>query len=165
MVWRVTLLRFVIFALCLAGCVASKPVPPVPKKGVPPLPRFAAKSFAAIPRTTPITVAWDWQEADGFRLYSGSESRNYTNMTEVPGDVTEYQLTIPRGVIFLAVTAFDANGESAYSNEITNGLPLHPNRVVMVWQDLTNLLWIATNPVPISQFWTGYNLKISMTNF
>jgi hypothetical protein len=126
-------------------------------------PRLTAR---VISRPLPqITVAWDPEDAAGFYVYYGGQSGIYTNSVDA-GNTNVFQLTIPRGIVYLAATAYDTNGvESDFSNEVTNGLPLHPNVVVMVWQDLTNLIWIATNPTPVSQFWTGVNMSITTTNF
>ncbi len=71
---------------------------------------------------TPVTVAWDANNPvpDGYILYWGTASRNYTNSHDV-GDATQY--TIPdlqEGVTYyFAATAYDdAGNESAYSDEI-----------------------------------------------
>jgi hypothetical protein len=71
---------------------------------------------------TPVSVAWDANNPvpDGYILYWGTASRNYTNSHDV-GDATQY--TIPdlqEGVTYyFAATAYDdAGNESAYSDEI-----------------------------------------------
>jgi fibronectin type 3 domain-containing protein len=128
-------------------------------------PRFAARIVR--PTTTPISLAWDASASmniAGYRIYYGPTSGDYTNTVNA-GNVTNFTLTIPKGVVYIAATAYDTNGvESDFSNEITNGLPFKPNRVIMVWQTNT-LIWCETNPTLAMRFWTGHNLSISITNF
>lgn len=56
----------------------------------------------------------------GYRIYYGEMSGNYTD--ELPVDdatATAYQLTLPSGSYFFAMTALDSVGnESAFSNEV-----------------------------------------------
>lgn len=65
---------------------------------------------------TPLT------DLDAYRIYWGSQTRDYTgNLLLADETLTCYELIEPgNGVWFLAMTAIDAEGnESAYSNEVT----------------------------------------------
>ena len=69
-----------------------------------------------------VHLAWDSNNdpaVDGYKLYYGTTSRNYTVVVDV-GNVTDYLLdnvdeTQP---IFFAVTAYDGSIESDYSEEL-----------------------------------------------
>lgn len=70
-----------------------------------------------------VSFAWDPSpspEVTGYRLYTGSASRNYTNMVNVGTNRTA-SVTNPPSPLFAAATAYAANGaESDFSNEVTN---------------------------------------------
>lgn len=119
------------------------------------------------PPPPPLSLVWlPVDGAMGYNIWIGDKpGGNYTNTVDA-GNSNSFSIIIPRGVSYLAINAYGHQDEMPGPlTEITNGLPLHPNKVVMVWQYATNLLWIATNPTPVSQFWTGRNYSISMTNF
>lgn len=61
----------------------------------------------------------------GYRVHWGVLSRNYTdNLTIAQAGVTEWEVDLPTGEYFFALTAFDAEGnESAYSNEVLKLIP------------------------------------------
>jgi hypothetical protein len=56
----------------------------------------------------------------GYRIYYGDESRNYSGMVDLTNaSATSHTLTLASGDYFVAMTAYDAEGnESAYSNEV-----------------------------------------------
>ena len=78
------------------------------------------------------TVSLSWQppaenqdgspatDLAGYRVYYGSFSRDYSDDVTVSGAATtRWDLSLPSGEYFIAMTAFDAEGnESAYSNEV-----------------------------------------------
>ena len=73
-----------------------------------------------------IQINWDPYINDGrgpvigFKIYTGTVSRVYGAPTAIaPSSLTEYIITnLTRGTVyFIAVTAYDATGESMYSNE------------------------------------------------
>jgi fibronectin type 3 domain-containing protein len=72
--------------------------------------------------TQSVTLAWDpAANADGYRLYSGTASRVYTQIIDV-GNTTSTPVSnlIVGQVYFFAVTAYDTAGqESPLSNEIS----------------------------------------------
>ncbi len=77
---------------------------------------LASSCFAA-------DLAWDWiQEeggsADGFRIYYGSASGQYTESVDV-GLVNQWHVpdAWPNGTYFFVVSAYNASGASPYSNE------------------------------------------------
>jgi hypothetical protein len=59
-------------------------------------------------------------DLEGFRIYYGQFSRSYTDdLQVVDGRSTGYELSLPSGSYYFAMTALDADGnESAYSNEV-----------------------------------------------
>ena len=56
----------------------------------------------------------------GYRIYYGDERRNYSGMVDLTNaSATSHTLTLASGDYFVAMTAYDAEGnESAYSNEV-----------------------------------------------
>jgi hypothetical protein len=70
-----------------------------------------------------VTLAWDANtepDLDGYKLYYGTSSRNYTTSVDV-GTTTEYTLTgLTEGITYyFAATAYDTlDNESGYSTEI-----------------------------------------------
>ena len=56
----------------------------------------------------------------GFKIYFGLQSGGYLDSIDVSGStITQFDLTVPMGTYYLAMTALDADGnESAYSNEV-----------------------------------------------
>jgi hypothetical protein len=74
------------------------------------------------------TLAWNTSPSGaiaGYRVYSGSATRTYTNMLDV-GNTTMAIISglAPGTTYFFAVTAYDLSGlESAFSAEISHALP------------------------------------------
>ncbi|MCZ6619615.1 MAG: hypothetical protein O7E57_15945 [Gammaproteobacteria bacterium] len=56
----------------------------------------------------------------GYKIYYGVQSRGYVDSVRVNGsNVTQYELNIPMGTYYVAMTAMDAEGnESMFSNEL-----------------------------------------------
>lgn len=56
----------------------------------------------------------------GYKIYYGVQSGGYLDSIDVSGSaITQFDLTVPIGSYYLAMTALDADGnESAYSNEV-----------------------------------------------
>jgi hypothetical protein len=81
---------------------------------------FVLSSMAA---AAPVTVAWDavtTAEVAGYKVYYGNASQSYSSSVDV-GDTTTTTLSglDPSEVYYLAVTAYDADGnESDFSNEV-----------------------------------------------
>ena len=75
-----------------------------------------AFSYEATLRWAPNTES----DLAGYKVYYGTESRNYTNVIDV-GNVTTYKITnLQAGTYYFAVTAYDTSGnESAYSEEVS----------------------------------------------
>jgi hypothetical protein len=78
-------------------------------------------AFVSICHATPTKFAWDASAGpvQGYKLYYGSTSRNYTVVKDV-GNQTTYTVDLPEDKVnYVAATAYDANGnESDYSNEV-----------------------------------------------
>jgi hypothetical protein len=79
-----------------------------------------------------VTLAWD-PSADstvvGYRLYHGTQSAVYTNMTDIR-NITSTTISnlVQGGTYYFAVTAYDAAGlESAFSGEISYTVPISAN--------------------------------------
>ena len=68
-----------------------------------------------------VTITWDPspdQSVVGYKLYSGSSSQHYTAQ-EPLGDHTSAQITVDQGAVYLAVSAYTAEGlESVLSDEL-----------------------------------------------
>jgi len=91
---------------------------------------FLLFTLPALAADLKVTLGWD-EHVDasvvGYRVYFGTESRNYDQQkgqgVDVPGKATtEYQVTnLTQGTMyFFAVTAYDNEGfESDYSNEVS----------------------------------------------
>jgi hypothetical protein len=79
------------------------------------------QALAGIGYTATVTLEWDPSESDitGYKLYDGTATGDYNQVTDV-GNVTTYQVSgLEDGVIYFAVTAYDTEEtESNYSNEI-----------------------------------------------
>jgi hypothetical protein len=82
------------------------------------------------------SVALHWRpptrNADGtpltslaaYRIYFGSQSRNYSDHVEVRAPASTFSLALPSGDYYLAMTAIGADGdESGYSNEVLRLVP------------------------------------------
>lgn len=84
--------------------------------------------FSAKPQAASVGLAWDPNtESDlaGYKVYSGTASRNYTNVVTL-GLVTTYTVTNVAYDIttFFAVTAYNTSGlESEFSNEVNALVP------------------------------------------
>jgi len=94
------------------------------------LPPFSITVHAVGSGTATLTWTAPTQRTDGsaltnlagYRIYWGTESRNYTKSVEIDNPaVTSYVIeNLGPGTHYFATTAVDANGaESAYSNEAT----------------------------------------------
>jgi len=107
------------------------------------------------------TLVWDANEDGvtvGYRVYSGTASRSYSNAVDV-GCATNFALTaFERGVWFFAVTAYSADGlESDFSDEVswTNA----PAVVTVAVQQSSNLVdWSTVIEMPAvdvtgAQYW------------
>jgi len=88
---------------------------------------FSALGATVIPPLS-VTLAWNPSTSTvvaGYRLYSGTASHNYTNMTEL-GEATRVTVSnLTQGVTYyFAVTAYDPIGlESTFSGEISYTVP------------------------------------------
>jgi hypothetical protein len=65
-----------------------------------------------------VTIGWnDSPRATGYRVYHGRASRNYTNSIDA-GSWTNLSFRLPSGTNYIAVTAYNAVGESGFSDEL-----------------------------------------------
>lgn len=78
------------------------------------------------------TVLITWQAtpgAAGYKVYIGTKSRTYSQVVNVPGaDVTTYNagdLDLKKRT-YIAVTSYNAFGESKFSNEMVATTPTPP---------------------------------------
>jgi hypothetical protein len=64
-------------------------------------------------------------DLSGYRIYYGSESRNYSDQVEInDATASSHTLSLSSGDYFVAMTALDRDGnESAYSNEVVKTSP------------------------------------------
>jgi hypothetical protein len=77
-------------------------------------------SLAGICQAKIITLTWDPSSGDvwGYKLYYGFSSRNYEEAFDV-GNTTSCEFEVEEGEkYYLAVTAYNGNGESGFSNEV-----------------------------------------------
>jgi len=65
-----------------------------------------------------VTLQWNGvAEADGYKVYYGEASRTYNTPIDV-GALTTWALPLGPGIYYFAVTAYNAYGESGYSDEV-----------------------------------------------
>jgi len=64
-------------------------------------------------------------DLDGYRVYWGAQSRNYSGSVSINSPTTtQWEATNAPGTYYFALTAFDTDGnESAYSNEVLKTIP------------------------------------------
>jgi len=102
-----------------------------------------------------VTLAWDAVSSpspSGYRLYYGQNSRAYSSPLDA-GTQTTY--TVPGltdgQTYYFAVTAYDADEESAFSNEVSvtvGAIPQQQMRVVSVdSEDLVGGNYAAVNAI------------------
>jgi hypothetical protein len=95
---------------------------------------LAAGAYAQAQQS--VTLAWDPSSdptVAGYRVYVGSASHTYTNLTDV-GNKTSATITglISGRMYYFAVTAYDASGlESDFSGEITYVVPAAPASLLL----------------------------------
>jgi hypothetical protein len=75
-----------------------------------------------------VTLAWDPSSdanISGYKLYWGSQSKQYTLLTDVGNNTSETISNLQAGTIYyFAATAYDVQGnESSYSNEVSYTVP------------------------------------------
>lgn len=64
-----------------------------------------------------VTLTWDASEfANGYKAYCGGASGSYGTPVDT-GATLEHPISTP-GTYYCAVTAYNENGESGYSNEV-----------------------------------------------
>lgn len=96
-----------------------------------------------------VTLTWDEvvsPNLEGYKVYSGSQSREYGAPATI-GKVTTHVATfIPGQTIYFAVTAFDIEGiESDYSNEVSTHVKLQaPTGLKALLQKLVSWLFGGT---------------------
>lgn len=82
---------------------------------------YALSGQVATLRPGVINFLWDANDAGdnvtSYKLYHGTSSGTYTTSISI-GNVTSYSLTPPGGTRYYAITATNASGESAFSNEL-----------------------------------------------
>ncbi|MEQ8860134.1 MAG: hypothetical protein RIC56_15940 [Pseudomonadales bacterium] len=84
---------------------------------------------------SPVTIEWlpptanvdgsNLEDLAGFRIYQGSESRNYDDFLQItdPG-ATRHDVLLRSGRHFISMTAFDTAGnQSIFSNEVVRSTP------------------------------------------
>jgi hypothetical protein len=72
-----------------------------------------------------VTLAWDASSgASGYRLYYGTKSGPPYSISVDVLNVTTWTVTgLGPGTYYFAVTAYNASGESSYSNEVSKTIP------------------------------------------
>jgi hypothetical protein len=139
----------------------------------PPVPVVTAPAAPPAPATAAITLAWDRSpspDVTGYRIYYGVASGTYTNTVTV-GNTTNASLS---GLLvgqryYFAATAFNDDGESLFSNEVTGQagydriVTITSRRAVSPTGPWTNaaIVWRATNS-PLPALYVDH--KIETTN-
>lgn len=86
---------------------------------------------SSLARAGSVTISWDAnKESDlaGYKVYFGTQSKNYTDFNDV-GSVTSFKISnLEAGkTYFFAVTAYDNSGnESGFSAEVSANIPTQP---------------------------------------
>lgn len=71
-----------------------------------------------------VTIGWDRAPgAKGYRVYHGRAPGAYTNVIEA-GSLTALRLDLPKGTNYIAVKAYNAAGESGFSQEVVYSPPM-----------------------------------------
>lgn len=66
----------------------------------------------------------DLVDLTSYNLYYGQSSRDYDSSISLPASTTQWEITLPTGSYFFALTAIDGDqNESGFSNEITRTVP------------------------------------------
>ncbi len=74
--------------------------------------------FTTLAHSAQVTLSWhSVAEADGYKIYYGSESGTYQAPNDV-GAQTTYSLSLDPGTYYFAVSAYNNYGESGYSEEV-----------------------------------------------
>lgn len=85
--------------------------------------------FASPAMAGEVTLAWIPSvspEVSGYKIYIGPASRNYSRSVDA-GNVTIYKLVnLSEGTYFIAATAYSADEESDFSNEVVTTLRAQP---------------------------------------
>lgn len=75
--------------------------------------------FIPFAHSAEVTLNWNpVARADGYKVYYGSESRNYGNTEDVVNN-TRHIIQLDQGIYFIAITAYNSYGESGFSEEVT----------------------------------------------
>jgi len=75
--------------------------------------------LVSLAQAAEVTLQWSAvADADGYKVYYGTESRMYGTPEDVVGNVTSYTPTLDPGTYYFALTAYNAYGESGYSEEL-----------------------------------------------
>jgi hypothetical protein len=81
-----------------------------------------------------VTLTWDAvadSSLQGYRIYYGTASRNYTAAVNVGNAVTYVLTGLADGTTYyVAVTAYGSSGESTYSNEVSYATPLSASKAL-----------------------------------
>lgn len=73
-----------------------------------------------------LTLAWDHSPSEGvtgYRVYCGPASGHYTRTEEAPYQTTWTVAGLAPGTWYCAVTAYNADTESEFSNEVMEQIP------------------------------------------
>jgi hypothetical protein len=96
---------------------------------------FGFAALSAIVHAGTLTLAWNGSPSPivaGYAVFYGEASRTYTSSLNVGSNLTAALTGLTPGLTYyFGVIAYDANGDqSAFSNEITNRLPIIPSIIV-----------------------------------
>jgi hypothetical protein len=121
---------------------------------------FALPLLASAQNGLDATIGWDSSistNVAGYKVYYGTSSRNYTNVTTVDASTTSLQVfgLQPGTAYFCAVKSVDSsNHESAYSTEVYFVTPSAPTLAVKPWSDAYGNRYVeVTTKQSIPRYW------------
>ena len=109
--------------------------------------------FAFNVHAASILFVWDAnpeKDLQGYKIYKGNATREYDDNVDV-GNVTKHLMgDIPDGEWFFAVTAYDVENESEFSNEVSMTIDTGPPGAPAMFRATIETGSVTVEPIPDS---------------